>query len=679
MSLRYKALIAVVLLVALLTGVLMLRSGDSFEQEARARIAGELAKDARFLNAQVKLAARNTRTALEGSAESSELVQLFSSAEIAELGLGQNLLHYAGEWRQDSDADVALAALDAFVAEDKRAQLIAPAGKDMHIVATATRTGAAPDKSLLADPELIGFMDRFYRVYLTAGKPQSLSQAAVLPVAGSVYLVVQSYLFESLQSRLVVGIGVVLTEINTQWITSNLPNENKDAQTNRVEKLVFSGDVLTASTLDDNETASEVFSHAISMDGTGEGAQFEVATDDETLLGLKLSSDLAPPNLVDRPGFITVKSLDRELAAFNTVRTDVFLFAGGLAILAAFAAYFGAYLVIRQLRRLQDATLKIRGGDFDTRVNIRGRDELAKLGKAFNDMTSGLKALGLYTHETLARSVLDNPALLGQSSAREEGSIFFSDIKGFTSIAEGMGAEAVTEQLNEYFGALGQSLRAQHGYVDKFIGDGIMAFWGPPFVKEGDYAERACTAALECIATGADLRARWQQQGKPQFFQRIGIATGEVVVGTIGTENKKNFTVIGDSVNLASRLEGANKVYGTEILVDERTAELARREVLFREIDQIVVVGKHEPVRIFEPVSLLKTGTQPVRKQLALYEKALTRYRAAEFEAAVLTLDELETLDPGDGPAHWLRARCHSLIANPPADGWEPVTTATSK
>jgi signal transduction histidine kinase len=104
-----------------------------------------------------------------------------------------------------------------------------------------------------------------------------------------------------------------------------------------------------------------------------------------------------------------------------------------------------------------------------------------------------------------------------------------------------------------------------------------MAFWGPPFVKEGDYAERACTAALECIATGADLRARWQQQGKPQFFQRIGIATGEVVVGTIGTENKKNFTVIGDSVNLASRLEGANKVYGTEILVDERTAELAMR------------------------------------------------------------------------------------------------------
>jgi adenylate cyclase len=113
--------------------------------------------------------------------------------------------------------------------------------------------------------------------------------------------------------------------------------------------------------------------------------------------------------------------------------------------------------------------------------------------------------------------------------------------------------------------------------------------------------------------------------------------------------------------------------------VDERTAELARGEVLFREIDQIVVVGRHAPVRILEPVSLRKTGTQPVRKQLALYEKALARYRAGEFEAAIMTLDELAALDKGDGPAQWLRARCHSLLANPPGDGWEPVTTATSK
>ncbi len=674
MSLRYKALIVVVVLVALLTGVLMLRSGHSFEREARARIARELGKDARFLNAQVKLAARNTRTALEGSAESSELVQLFSSGEV----LGQNFLTFANEWRQDSEADVALAALDAFVAEDKGATLVGPAGKDMQVVAVATRSGGDAPASLLADPELIDFMDRFYQAYLAEGKPRALSQAAVLPVAGAVYLVVQSYLFESIQSRLVVGVGVVLTQINAEWIAGNLPNEGVEAASNRVEKIVFSGDVLTASTLPESATSESVFAAALPLEGTGDGAQFEVAVGNETLLGLKLSSDLAPPHLTDRPGFITVKSLDRELKGFISVRQDVFLFAGGLALLAALAAYFGAYLVIRQLRRLQEATVKIRGGDFNTRVHIRGRDELARLGKAFNDMTSGLKALGMYTHETLARSVLDNPALLGQSSAREEGSIFFSDIKGFTSIAEGMGAEAVTEQLNEYFGALGKSLRAQHGYVDKFIGDGIMAFWGPPFIKEGDYALRACTAALECISTGAELRTSWKKQGKPQFFQRIGIATGEVVVGTIGTEDKKNFTVIGDSVNLASRLEGANKLYGTTILVDQRTAELAGEAVRFREIDQIRVIGKSEPVRVFEPVALREHAT-PDEALIEQYERALKQYRAAQFTAAADTLEQLLKTHPEDGPTQWLHSRCQGLAANPPGEDWSPVTTASSK
>jgi adenylate cyclase len=328
---------------------------------------------------------------------------------------------------------------------------------------------------------------------------------------------------------------------------------------------------------------------------------------------------------------------------------------------------------------LKDATVKIRAGDFETRVRIGGRDEVAKLGKAFNDMTSGLKALGLYTHETLAKSVLDNPALLGQSSVREEGSIFFSDIKGFTSIAEGMGAEAVTAQLNEYFAGLGRALRAQHGYVDKFIGDGIMAFWGPPFITEGDYAARACVAALHCLNACAELREQWRAHGKPLFFQRIGIATGEVVVGTIGTENKKNFTVIGDSVNLASRLEGANKLYGTEILVDERTSELARAEVLLREIDQILVVGKHEPVRVFEPVGLPGDDTGEIREAIARYERALGRYRARDFEGAAAELTELIRLHPNDGPAHWLLATCNALVASPPRHDWQPVTTATSK
>lgn len=662
MSLRYKALIAVVLLVAVLAGALAFTSGERFESDARERIRGELRKDALYLNNQVSAAARGTRNALEISAESSELVQLFSSS----IEIADNLATFAWEWRDASDGDLAIATLDAFIASQRKATQLGNVGKELAIVAANARDSDVPTNALLADPELLEFIDSFYQAHLEgADGAGTRSQAAVLPVGGSVYLVVQSLLYESIQQQLVAGVGIVLTEISRGWIERNLPRLDEEA--NPVQKLVFAGDQISASTLEDAETSRFILEQALALDSRGAGEQFEAALDSRTWLGLAVTSSFAPEHLVNRPGFIAVKDLDAELDSFVAVRTGLFAFAAGLAVLAAMVAYFGAWLVIRRLRRLQDATVRVREGQFDTKVNVRGRDEVAKLGKAFNDMTSGLKALGLYTHETLARSVLDNPELLGESSAREEGSIFFSDIKGFTPIAEGMGAEAVTAQLNEYFAKLGEALRSQNGYVDKFIGDSIMAFWGPPFIKEGNYAERACAAAMQCLQACAALREDWQKRGKPLFYQRIGIATGDVVVGTIGTETKKNFTVIGDAVNLASRLEGANKLYGTEILVDERTAELAAGSIQFREIDQIRVVGKSKPVRIFEPL--------PQAEPTGHYSQALAAYRRREFEAALAILANA----PQDGPAAWLSAECRRLASSAPPPDWEPVTTATSK
>jgi adenylate cyclase len=205
-----------------------------------------------------------------------------------------------------------------------------------------------------------------------------------------------------------------------------------------------------------------------------------------------------------------------------------------------------------------------------------------------------------------------------------------------------------------------------------------MAFWGPPFVKEGDYAVRACETALASFKVAGELRREWAKVGKPLFFQRIGIATGEVVIGNIGTTTKKNFTVIGDSVNLASRLEGANKLYGTEILVDERTYELARMFVVFREIDQIRVVGKQRPVRVFQPLAVIGGETASYAHEYVKYEKALAHYRAREFTQAIALLGEMLAARPEDGPSKWLLAECEHLQAELP-EAWEPVTTATSK
>jgi adenylate cyclase len=266
-----------------------------------------------------------------------------------------------------------------------------------------------------------------------------------------------------------------------------------------------------------------------------------------------------------------------------------------------------------------------------------------------------------------------------QLSAEErQVTVVFSDIKGFTSISEKLSPEELTGQLNEYFSALGVKLKEQRGYVDKFIGDGIMAFWGPPFVKEGDYAVRACETAISSFKVAEALRQEWARAGKPLFYQRIGIATGEVVIGNIGTATKKNFTVIGDSVNLASRLEGANKLYGTEILVDVRTRQLAKSWVIFREVDQIRVVGKQEPVRVFEPLAMVGGQTANYAHQYGDYEKALGLYRERQFSQAIEALRRMLSLKPNDGPSKWLLAVCERLVRETPRD-WEPVTTATSK
>lgn len=681
MSLRYKALISVVVLVAFLTSFLVVSSSALFEQDARIRIHKELLKDQRLLDERITAAAQASRQGMRASAADQGLLEFLSDPRYGDFG--DNLLVFAKDWRTNADGEISIFAVDIYTAEERNAKPLVNVNEELQFIYINTEadTDTSRELELLNDPELKRFVGDFFSPAWDAGNAKDIptSSAAVLPVAGRVYLVVQNYLWGSIQNLEPVGVGIVLTELSRDWLNrSSGEGENAD----EIEKIVFAGDLVAASTLpDDSSAAEDTLRHAAELGAItddGSRSEYEFEIEGETHLGIAFSSRLSPQGTTHRPGFIAFKSLEKEFQPFVDLRNQVFLVGGLLGLLSAVLAYFGAYLVIAKLRRIQVATGHIREGKFDTRVEIRGSDELAKLGKAFNDMTTGLKALGMYTHDTLAKNLLDNPQLLNAPSTREEGSIFFSDIKGFTSISEGLSAEDLTSQLNEYFTELGKAMRESRGYVDKFIGDSIMAFWGPPFVKEGDYAVRACETAITSFKVAAALRAEWTKQGKPLFYQRIGIATGEVVIGNIGTQTKKNFTVIGDSVNLASRLEGANKLYGTEVLTDQRTYELAKRWVLFREIDQIRVVGKARPVRVFEPLALVGGETAVYATEYQKYEQALLHYRAREFSEAIRLLNELLALRADDGPSRWLLDRCNKLLLHTPED-WEPVTTATSK
>src|SRR5271168_1044128 len=282
-----------------------------------------------------------------------------------------------------------------------------------------------------------------------------------------------------------------------------------------------------------------------------------------------------------------------------------------LGIIVAAAVTLG---LVRPVRRLLAGTAAVEGGALDTVVPITSRDEIGRLTRSFNSMVGELRVkaqiretFGKYVDPRIVAGLIDRPELTDAKGSRREMTILFCDMKGFTTFSEGMTPAALVTVLNRYMTVMSEPVRHHSGIIDKYIGDAIMAFWGPPFTGADEQARLACLAALDQVAGFAAFRAEVPdliglKRGFPEIDIRIGIATGDVVVGSIGSEQTRNYTVIGDTVNLASRIEGANKTYGTRVLISEATNHLAADMLETREIDSVLVVGKTEPQRIFELV-----------------------------------------------------------------------------
>jgi adenylate cyclase len=257
-------------------------------------------------------------------------------------------------------------------------------------------------------------------------------------------------------------------------------------------------------------------------------------------------------------------------------------------------------------------------------------------------------------------------------------------MKGFTSFSEGMTPAGLVNVLNRYLSVISEPVRRNHGIIDKYIGDAVMAFWGPPFTGAEEQARLACLAAVEQLAALPSFQAELPdlmgvRRGLPQVSIRVGIATGEVVVGSIGSEQTRSYTVIGDTVNFASRLEGASKAYGTRVLISEATQRLAADAVETREIDTVLVVGKSEPERIFE---LLGRKGEVVPRRLELRdasEAALVSYRAQAWSDAEAGFRKCLELDPEDAPSKTFLARIAQLREHPPGAEWNGVWALETK
>jgi adenylate cyclase len=284
-----------------------------------------------------------------------------------------------------------------------------------------------------------------------------------------------------------------------------------------------------------------------------------------------------------------------------------------------------------------------------------------------------------YVAPEVVNEIVKHPEKLNLGGERRILTVLFSDLRGFTAISESTGSHTLVELLNEYFTAMTDIILHYRGTLDKYIGDSIMAFYGAPIEQE-DHPVMACYSAIDMVKKLEILQDEWAARKLPRLSMRIGIHTGEMVVGNIGSNKRFNYTVMGDAVNLASRLEGLNKAYGTETLVGEDTARLVEKSLLLREIDRVQVVGKEQAVRVYAP--LARAGTSlPAEQEQAFncYAAGLEAYRGRRWDEALQLFKKSLTLWPGDGPSRTMADRCQIYQKMPPPEEWDGVFEATHK
>jgi adenylate cyclase len=366
------------------------------------------------------------------------------------------------------------------------------------------------------------------------------------------------------------------------------------------------------------------------------------------------------------------------------------LMIGAAGLVGVMLAWLVSRGLTRPIVRLQAGARAVGSGQLDQAyVPVTTRDEIGDVTRAFNAMIEDLRekdrikdTFGQYVDPRVVANLLGSAA---HSSVGEKqiATLFFSDVVKFSEIAERLAPSTLVDLMNAYFSAMSEPIRNRSGIIDKYIGDAIMAFWVPPFVDASRQAELACQAALEQYALLDAFRATVPdliglRRDVPLIDFRAGLATGEVVVGSVGSQTARSFTVMGDTVNQASRLEAVNKVYRTRLLIDQTTFDLAEAAIEARWIDEIRVVGRIEPLRIYGLAAMAGELPAATRELFEAYENALGHYRAGDWDRAEAGFAEALRIEPHDGPSMILLGRIAGLRDAAPAN-WSGVWDMTSK
>jgi class 3 adenylate cyclase len=359
------------------------------------------------------------------------------------------------------------------------------------------------------------------------------------------------------------------------------------------------------------------------------------------------------------------------------------------AIVTALAAILGLLFAVivsggitRPVHQLLAGAREVEAGRFEGSINVTTQDEIGQLAVAFNSMIEQLRrnerireTFGRYVDPRIVKGLIDQPIAAAQGERRVV-TVMFCDMRGFTALSEGMTPQGLVKVMNRYLTTMSEPIRAHRGIIDKYIGDAIMAYWGPPFLEDANQAELACLAAIDMIGRIAALRKELPELLGVRVIPvecdlRIGIATGEALVGSIGSEFMMSFTVMGDTVNLASRLEAANKIYGSRSLISEETMAAVGAAIDVREIDRLLVAGQSRPQIVFEIMGRHGQLTPNQDSLRTHYTEGLAAYRARRWNDAQTALNAALEIAPADGPSLALLARIGSMEKNPPGDDWD--------
>ena len=376
-----------------------------------------------------------------------------------------------------------------------------------------------------------------------------------------------------------------------------------------------------------------------------------------------------PPNLGRRYQIAAAVPIV-ELSADSQTLLERAALAAAVAVgLAAGGALLAALLLSRSLARIVGKTERIRNLDFSDRVPVVSRiTEIARLSASIERMREGLEVFGRYVSKNLVHQIMRSPETAGVGGTRREITVMFTDIEGFSLLSETMEPELLTSRLSRYFDALGGAISANHGMIDKYIGDSIMAFWNAP-EPDPDHIANACRAALQAAVAGKQLSEKWRGRGRPGFRTRFGLHTGPAVVGNVGARERINYTLVGAVANQASRLEGLNKAYGTEILASGEVAGATADRFVWRPIDRIVAAGTTEQHEIHEPLGEIDSA--PLHAELlAHWEAGRAAYGEGRFEAALACFRATLSLRPGDGPSRVFIERCTAFLRDGSPRDW---------